>query len=66
MRFLEVSASASGGSRPTSSVTTTPPPTTKSQPKAHTRASPELTGDRGELTRIAEQVRNARTVALDI
>ena len=66
VRNVSLNASASGGSRPTSSVTTTPPPTTKSQPKAHTRASPELNGDRGALTRIAEQVRNARTVALDI
>ena len=60
MRFLEVSASASGGSRPTS--VTTPKPKTQ----ATSPATTEIIGDRRKLTAIAAQMREARRVALDI
>ncbi|MBX7210176.1 MAG: hypothetical protein K1X78_17790 [Verrucomicrobiaceae bacterium] len=60
MRFLEVSASASGGSHPTSVTTSTP------KPKATPHAASELIGDRSSLGGIAELVRGAGAVALDI
>ena len=61
-RFLEVSASASGGSRPTSVTTPTPKPKTQ----ATSPATTEIIGDRRKLTAIAAQMHEARRVALDI
>ena len=61
-RFLEVSDSASGGSRPTSDTTSTPKPKTQATPHAEA----ELIGDRSSLGGIAELVMGAGAVALDI
>jgi DNA polymerase I-like protein with 3'-5' exonuclease and polymerase domains len=62
MRFLEVSASASGGSRPTSVTTPTPKPKTQ----ATSPATTEIIGNRSSLGGIAELVMGAGAVALDI